>query len=293
MIRFPISKEELEQRVEAHKPGWLARASDRTATLPEAPKSADFPSLWSEIKEVYIALQGSKCAYCEKWLENENIEHDVEHFRPKTKVSRWQPSPALVDAGVVIQQPDSGSEPGYRLLAYHPLNYATSCKTCNSILKADRFPIRGTRQSSATDPATLKEEEAYLIYPISDIDDDPETLIEFDGISPRPVAGSRAFGRLRALVTIEFFKLEDWRERKSLLLDRAELIEKLYWALERRTSGATAADVELGKQAAERMTSHKFRHANCLRSFRRLYESNRAKAVAMYDTIKEYLQSYS
>jgi hypothetical protein len=291
MIRFAITRADLEARVEAHRPGWIARARARTEALPEGPTSGDFPGLWSEIKAVFIKLQGSKCAYCEKWLEDENIEHDVEHFRPKSKVSRWPVPGALRDEGVTVRQPRSGSEPGYRLLAYEPLNYATACKYCNTILKSDRFPIRGARRTSERDPARLRDEGAYLIYPIGEMDDDPEDLIEFAGVIPRPRASGA--GRLRALVTIAFFQLDDWRKRKSLLLDRAEWIEKLYWALEQGEPGGPPGDVATAHRAVERLTSPRFRHANCLRSFRRLYESDRPAAAALYETIRELLESYS
>ena len=68
-----------------------------------------------------------------------------------------------------------------------------------------------------------------MIFPLGDLDDDPSELIMFHGLSPQPRRDG--FDRLRALVTIELFGLDDHRKRKGLLLDRARAIERLYFAL--------------------------------------------------------------
>ena len=34
----------------------------------------------------------------------------------------------------------------------------------------------------------MKSEQAFFIYPIGDLDDDPEDLIRFDGMHPEPSA---------------------------------------------------------------------------------------------------------
>ena len=172
------------------------------------------------------------------------------------------------------------------------LNYAAVCKHCNSVLKRNLFPITGKRRSDAKDPGRLKSEGALLIYPIGHVDDDPETLIEFRGISPRPRVAS-GFDRLRTMTTIEIFRLDDWRTRKSLIHDRLEWIEKLFWALRQRDRGAPAVDVTEARQAIGRLTSPTFRHANCLRSFLRLYESDPDEAKAVLADASEYLASYS
>ena len=300
MTRVEVGAAELRRLVMKHDPTWLKRARQQTKALETGVPDPEFPSLWSEIKDVYIRLQGGdragKCAYCEKWLEADKIEHDVEHFRPKARVARWNVPEHLVPefqaAGVRVNQPVKGSEPGYRLLAYHLLNYATACKECNSVLKRNLFPITGKRLSNAKDPARLKTEGALLIYPIGHVDTDPEELIEFKGISPRAKAGA-GLDRLRAMVTIEIFRLDDWRDRKSLIHDRLEWIEKLLWALQRRDRGAPSNDVLNAKKAIARLTSFTFRHANCLRSFHRLYERNRGEAEGFYEEAKRYLESYS
>lgn len=171
MIRHAISLGDLRKRIRELAPTWFQDAEAVLRQLPSTPTSDDFEPLWSLIKSIYIGIQCSKCCFCEKPLEG-NIEQDVEHFRPKTEVRPWNPPTRLVQAGVAVNQPSAPKpEPGYTQLAYHPLNYAMACKFCNSTLKRNYFPIAGTRRSGGTNPASMKQEKAYLIYPLGDHDD--------------------------------------------------------------------------------------------------------------------------
>ena len=200
MIRVPVTKEQLEASIEAENSRWLERAKTKTKELEDDP-NLEITSIWSPIKPVYMTLQNSKCIFCEKEIEPQPIEQDVEHFRPKNNVKRWHvPQWMEEEEDIHVQQPQTGSEAGYRLLAYHPLNYAAACKTCNSSRKRDYFPIAGPRRSDSKTPTRMGAEKAYLLYPLGDLDDDPEELIEFHGLSPQAKA-SRGFKRKRALVT--------------------------------------------------------------------------------------------
>jgi len=202
MIRHEIALDELQNRIEKEKPGWKTRADAQTEENVKAARPK-FPAIWSEIKQVYIELQGSKCAFCEKWLEDEKVEHDVEHFRPKGKVKRCEVPPSVKSAGIAVRQPASGDEPGYERLAYQPLNYMAACMTCNRILKRSYFPIAGSRRTDASAPADCAAEKAFLIYPLSDIDEDPEELIEFRGLSPEARVSS-GFRRCRSRDDLAF-----------------------------------------------------------------------------------------
>src|SRR5207237_465016 len=129
-----------------------------------------------------------------------NISNDVEHFRPKAKVSRWAPPASFVSAGLVTTNPATAKgDPGYRELAYHPWNYAASCKQCNSVLKKNYFPICGPRRVASTNPRTMKGEKALFIYPIGDSDPDPRTLIGFVGMHPQPLLAPKTHEYFRAL----------------------------------------------------------------------------------------------
>ena len=292
MIRYEITASELKQRIRDARATWFTRAAKALQELPDAPKSAEFKGLWSEIKAVYTKLQHSKCAFCEKPLENA-IEQDVEHFRPKAEVVRWTPPQDLIDEGIVVKQRSDGSkELGYRFLAYHPFNYVVSCKNCNTIFKGNFFPIGKSRKSQAKRPPADSTEEPFLIYPLGDADENPEALITFEGISPMALPASGR-GRLRALVTIAIFKLGDPIERKTFFQERARAIERLFFALEAIAANVSTGSVHQAQAAVHRCIQPSSPFASCLRCFRRLYEHSQVEARQIYDDIAVFLDSFS
>jgi len=107
MIRHIISRKDLRERIQRTDPTWYARAAATLAALPADPTSKQFVSLWSDIKSVYIELQGSKCIYCETLIEG-NIANDIEHFRPKARVAPWKVPEWLARQGVT-SSPYSGA----------------------------------------------------------------------------------------------------------------------------------------------------------------------------------------
>lgn len=91
MIRYNTTRSELERKI--GKP-WLQAAARKTAAFRKARRYNEREGSWSKIKQVYIDLQFGKCAYCERHFgsdEKSRIEHDVEHFRPKSAVKAWPP----------------------------------------------------------------------------------------------------------------------------------------------------------------------------------------------------------
>lgn len=287
MIRYPVTLEELRDRIEAEKPGWLARAAERTERFRRAGRYDEASGIWSDIKKVYMRLQHCKCAYCERQLASEDfggaIEHDVEHYRPKDGVRRWPGEDVSYGFSTGEEFPE-----GYYLLAYHPLNYATACKKCNSPLKASYFPIAGPRGSQSDDPATLRSEVPFLIYPLGDLDEDPEEILTFLGISPVPrtAKGPR---RDRARVMIDFFELD---RREELWRERAFKIVALFLALKRSRSGE-GEEQEIAREAVETLVSPASPHTNCARAFRFLYEEDPAKAAKIAQAAQAYLKSQS
>ncbi len=69
MIQYSISADDLDTRITDQSKNWFSRARSALDNLPDVPKSSDFAGLWSEVKDVYINLQHSKCAFCEKPLD--------------------------------------------------------------------------------------------------------------------------------------------------------------------------------------------------------------------------------
>ena len=284
---------DLKALVEAEAPGWLAKAAARTAAFKKAGCYNEEKGIWSAIKPVFMRLQGgSKCAYCERKLESESYgkgEQDVEHFRPKSNVRAWKVPASLAKLGVKVTPPPANGG-GYYLLPYHLFNYCAACKPCNSALKSDCFPIAGTYQLCGTDPAKLTKEQPLLIYPLGGFDDDPEELIRFHGISPQAVATS-GHKRHRALTTIEFFKLDDGNERKNLILDRAYIISALFAVLEK--AAGNGPEKAKAVNLVNAYTADSARHANCARSFVRLFHANPTEARAVEALAANYIMGVS
>ncbi len=295
MIAYPKSRAELEALIEGAVPGWLKRASERTAAFRRQGRYEEKSPIWSDVKVVYMRLQGgSKCIFCERKLESEEYgkgEQDVEHFRPKGRVRAWKLPKSLRDEGVVLAAVPK-EDHGYYLLPYHPLNYSAACKPCNSALKSDYFPIAGKYSLKADDVEKMKSEKALLIYPIRDFDDDPEDLIGFHGISPYSVApGGHA--RNRALTTIEFFKLDDEAKRKNLFRDRAMVIIALHAQMVVLDDGASGKSKTIAEDLIAGFTSEKAPHANCARCHKKLFEVDRKAAFAEYESVVRYFDSIS
>jgi len=86
----------------------------------------------------------AKCVWCER-LRDWERELDVEHYRPKGKVTRYdgQPPDVLDKPPTEIEEHDTG----YWWLAFAWKNYALSCKTCNQMWKRNLFPVIEPRLS--------------------------------------------------------------------------------------------------------------------------------------------------
>ncbi|MFM2057352.1 MAG: hypothetical protein RLY71_1737 [Pseudomonadota bacterium] len=294
MISYPISRARLEQLIEQEKPGWLQRANNRTAIFAKDEKYEETSSIWSEIKSVYMRLQGeSKCAFCERKLEYEfygNIEQDVEHFRPKKRVKKWAPSETLHQLGIRVQSPPETG--GYFLLAYDIFNYSAACKPCNSTIKSDYFPVIGSHQLNGARPEDLLSEQPLLIYPIGDFDTPPDRLIGFYGIAPKALHDS-GHDQHRALATIEFFGLDDFNRRKNLARERATIIVALFPQLENLMHSTDAKHKRSARTIIQSYTQPKAPHANCARSFVELHSSDQSSAAQIFDDAVKYLDTIS
>jgi hypothetical protein len=206
MINYDVSPAELIARIRKIKPKWMDKARARKDNDARAGKYTDGSEFWGEIKDVYIALQHEKCAYCEMKLAGKKYGskvHEVEHFRPKSRVRAW---PGKIKRLADYTPPcPTGAESnvGYYLLAYNPFNYAIACTRCNSSLKSDYFPVKETRMLAEEDAGKLSAEAPLLIYPISTFDAKPEDLITFVGVTAIPVHSS-GYDHERARVTSIF-----------------------------------------------------------------------------------------
>jgi hypothetical protein len=295
MIGYRISKTRLEELIEKEAPGWLKKAASKTEELRTKGYYDEKKSIWSAVKAVYMRLQGAgKCAYCERKLESVprgKPEQDIEHFQPKGRVRNWE-LPKALKKHQIMSTAVPNEDRGYYLLPFHPFNYAASCKPCNSVLKRDFFPIAGKYLLTGDDPISLMKEKPFLIYPVGDFDDAPENLIRFHGVSPQPVA-AHGHNRERALVTIEFFELDDQAKRKNLVRERAFVIVALHPYLEKLTDGVTGDSKAKAQDLVDGFTSPRASHTNCAKSYKELFEKDRAEATAVFDRASLLIDSIS
>lgn len=295
MIGYRITLAQLENLIDSEVAGWRTRADERTDRFQISGKYDEASTIWSEIKVVYMRLQGeAKCVYCERKLEGEErgkAEHDVEHFRPKSSVRAWKIPAALTKLGVLLTQPGKLA-PGYHLLPYHLFNYSAACKPCNSAIKSDCFPVAGAYQFTGDDPVALMAEQPLLIYPIGDFDHDPEELIGFHGISPQAIS-QYGYKRHKALTTIAFFELDDAIGRKNLVRGRAHVITTLFPQLQIFAGSGPANKKVIAKMLIDGFTSPKSEHTNCARSFRTLFGANPDEAERIFEAAARFIDSCS
>jgi len=291
VIRYPLRPDVWRGMIDDASAGWLERAAARTDAFRAAGRFDESSSIWSQVKRVYMEVQGFKCGFCERRLEKSrfgNVEHDIEHFRPKRLVEQWPNEKVQIDRGVAFDfELGSDADPGYYLLPYNIENYLISCKTCNTALKSNAFPVAGPRTIAGDQPRALRGERPFLVYPLGTVDqDDAEDVIRFEGILPVPVA-TRGHRRRRAEVTIAFFALDS---REVLLEERADAILALHVAMscldDARESTRAAATL-----LVERLISPRSPHANCARSFHDLTLAEPARANAYAMAALDYLES--
>jgi hypothetical protein len=266
-VRLPPGKS-IENLVDAKHPDWRSKN-----TVWDGKSSP-----WSDIKAVFGNLQHGKCAYCERPLQahadEDKYDTDIEHIRPKQKVTAW--------GGLASGRPD-----GYAWLATDVQNYVLSCKTCNSGRKKNHFPIAGKAGLKNASVAALNaREQPFLLNPLDPTDPDPEDLIDWEGFTPvaKTPASSNAFLYQRGELLIEFFALE---QRYGVRRGCAEQIRKVWNAFKLRNDPDDGATHQAFLQRCVRENSEP--HAACTRAFLRLIASDVRQARLEFLKAEKYL----
>ncbi|HLQ93501.1 MAG TPA: hypothetical protein VK148_26055 [Xanthobacteraceae bacterium] len=281
MIRYDYAPEQIEAAVNALDGQWRVRAAERTKAIVKKKRFDESSSIWSDVKPVFIALQNRKCIFCERQFESAEygrIEHDLEHFRPKSAVKPWPPRNWATTYTIST---GAESPAGYYWLAYDLGNYAAACKVCNSPLKADHFPIADKRVTTKRTIARLQEEMPYLCYPIGRYDDPPESLVTFIATTAVPAARS-GHRKLRGEVIIDFFQLN---VREQLHRERARLIALLGGTLKFIDAGI---DVAQNQRVAAGLVEPHIPHTSCLRAYRKLWDDDNQLARRAHSRCQEY-----
>ncbi|MGO7919434.1 hypothetical protein ACC755_09735 [Rhizobium ruizarguesonis] len=132
-------------------------------------------SHYTAFKEILKKTHKNKCCYCEASLDRQH--GDVEHFRPKQKVTDedHRVQTVTVDGQVI-------DHPGYFWLAYDLDNLLLSCAKCNQASKDangeegnsqtkgkwNRFPLENPQDRACLNGKELTDESPLLIHPLFD-----------------------------------------------------------------------------------------------------------------------------
>lgn len=213
--------------------------------------------LYKRYKKFVLRIFNNKCAYCEVDIPTSQ-PGDVEHFRPKGRISDDQARPVQVTIDG-RQVP----HPGYYWLAYDWKNLLPSCSACNRSSagagKADQFPLQN-EANRALKPGDEINEVPLLIDPT---ETDPLDHFEF---LANGMMKAKTFAAERTL------KILGLNSRSGLMEKRAAAYQEAQ-ALLRQYLNATAFNaVEL-----ERSTAHTL---NSIDKGSEVYSAMKKRAVA-------------
>ena len=201
MIRIIRGKPPENTVLDKNKKKALKKVGDDISKKNFSSKSFN-TSLWRNktVKEFIYNAQYGKCCYCERLRDVEAGDSDVEHFRPKTKVS------------------DCEEHSGYWWLAYEWANLLISCKVCNS-KKKNQFPLQDESQRVYDSKGKIEKEIPLLINPL---EENPEDFIEYDVDGSSFMA--KAVGKCdRGKKTVDY--LTGINNRRTLMERRKKLLE--------------------------------------------------------------------
>jgi hypothetical protein len=209
---------------------WVRRCEERNRKMKSAADVSE--SLYKEQRAHFLSLFNGKCAYCEAKIILDQHQGDVEHFRPKGKVTDENDQTIQIEDGKGKSRP----HPGYFWLAHDWRNLLPACIACNRpallpngerVGKWERFPVKGKH---ATTPAELAREKPLLLNPL-DPDDDPAKHLVFDPDTGRIIARTE-----RGKMCVKVFNLN----REGL----PEARRDVYDAVRARTSQIIAAEMD-------------------------------------------------
>jgi hypothetical protein len=173
-------------------PDWEKRASAVLLMLESATSNKERKRiiennsrLWGELKGTLKSMSGGKCWFTES--ENDGSYSDVEHFRPKLKVT------------------EDSTHSGYWWLAFNYENYRFSCQILNTSGKRNYFPL-APGSFRAKKPGDELSKEIVMLLDPTNISDPPLLTFVEDG-KAIPAAAEDTFDCDRAKISIKYYVL--------------------------------------------------------------------------------------
>ena len=201
------------------------------------PADVSVTSLYARksIKRVYFMDKDGpfrgKCAYCEAYI-TDNQRGDVEHFRPKGKVTDASDKDVLV----TDRNERTRAHWGYYWLAYATKNLMPSCQLCNQPVsgglgKRTRFPLEDESTRARYHDDDIAKEKPLLINPLVE---DPSKHLKVDTVTGFMVAKTQ-----RGQACIDILGLN---RRDQLVAARRTAIQKIQYLWQR--PGENSAELE-------------------------------------------------
>ena len=203
---------------------WKKKCKKATKKLikdVEDGKPVKITDLYKEQKRIYFQHDDhfyGKCVYCESLISS-NQPGDIEHFRPKGKVTDLDNKEVMI-----IVDGEEISHPGYYWLAYEWTNLMPACADCNrpssgnsegkKIGKWMKFPVEG---QYAHQPGDEVNETPLLINPLVE---DPSLHLKIDSLGIIDTVQDSTIGK----TCLEVFGLND---RTSLVDERKEMYDNV------------------------------------------------------------------
>lgn len=214
MIHVRFDPEQLEGELKDWWQDWSQRAKKAKArAIADGPDHVYSDAIWRDLKKWLLEhVFHNKCAYCESRM-GVTDPGDAEHFRPKGKVTH------LDSAGRCLEALVNGKpHPGYYWLVYDWENLVPACSECNTIGKANHFPVAKT-WVLAPDPQRCNPrdldpvEEPELLHPYFDQPHMHLHFTEFGTVGPKDRRGD---------ISAKVYNLH----REPLKTSRSEAIER-------------------------------------------------------------------
>jgi hypothetical protein len=184
---------------------WRKKAEEETERAKKARGGKSYKvdaDLYKWPRKYLLDAFADKCGYCETKIDAPDRFGDVDHYRPKGRVTNEDYTPIVILGIGNKPRP----HPGYYWLAYKWINFIPSCPACNrpgedrdglKSGKWDVFPVAS--KFRAIEPGEEKNEEPLLLNPR---EDDPNDHLVFD-----KATGVIGFKTLRGEATIRILGL--------------------------------------------------------------------------------------
>jgi hypothetical protein len=248
-------------------------------------------TLYKEMKAILFSSSFGKCVYCETKIVHVDQQGkltqldqpgDVEHYRPKGKVTELDDSEVFVSNGH-----QSIPHPGYFWLAYDWKNLFLACKTCNSLNKdketgklygkGTRFPLKDPKFRAVIKEA-IHHEIPLFLHPYFD---SMETHIDYV-----PKTGEMVGKTDEGKTTIDLLNLN----RPGLVEKRKEIYDSVTARFAKADGAALDGSADRLLEQLQFLSDYEAGKRDYAMAGKRAIKDSADKLKPIYDLLKKYFQ---